>query len=345
MTSSASAALQCLEREGWLVPPLVNGCRAAALSRACKQDLEGWLGRQECFKLEQVFSDKKAARQLQWLAHRCPQLRYLELGIVIGITGRTYVLDEAIQAVAWGCSLLRHIDLSGNTIADETIEVLAQACPQLECLYLSFCDLTDEALWAVEESCPQMQEIDVSRNSFSPWAVQAFAFSCAQLKLLNVSHCTDLSNAIVQSIARGCSQMRALILNTDNRGDVVSSKAITDVAMISIAEKCPQLESLEIFGLQFLTDASIEALANGCQSLKNLDVSRCTGLTNAALQSLAQGCTQLESLTARHCRLLTSEVIQVVVKGCPRLTHLDVTPLAYVRKSRNGTIEFYDYLW
>ena len=84
--------------------PLVNGCRAAALSRACKQDLEGWLGRQECFKLEQVFSDKKAARQLQWLAHRCPQLRYLELGIVIVITGRTYVLDEAIQAVAWGRS-------------------------------------------------------------------------------------------------------------------------------------------------------------------------------------------------------------------------------------------------
>ena len=33
------AVLQCLDREGWLVTPLLNGCRVAVLSRACKQAL------------------------------------------------------------------------------------------------------------------------------------------------------------------------------------------------------------------------------------------------------------------------------------------------------------------
>ena len=41
------AVLQCLEREGWLVTPLLNGCRVAVLSRACKQALEGWPSRLE----------------------------------------------------------------------------------------------------------------------------------------------------------------------------------------------------------------------------------------------------------------------------------------------------------
>ena len=45
------AVLQCLDREGWLVTPPVNGCRVAVLSRACNQALEGWPHRLECLEL------------------------------------------------------------------------------------------------------------------------------------------------------------------------------------------------------------------------------------------------------------------------------------------------------
>ena len=55
------AVLQCLDRGGWLVTPLVNGCRAVSLSRACKQALEGWPNRLECFECEEIAGIAEAA--------------------------------------------------------------------------------------------------------------------------------------------------------------------------------------------------------------------------------------------------------------------------------------------
>ena len=73
--------LQCLDKEGWLVTPLLNGCRIAVLSRACKQALEGWPSRLQCLEFLQIYGDLEVARKLQWVAQHCPQLRYLVLNL------------------------------------------------------------------------------------------------------------------------------------------------------------------------------------------------------------------------------------------------------------------------
>ena len=75
------AVLQCLEREGWLVTPLLNGCRVAVLSRACKQALEGWPNRLESLKFLETWAHPSitgklwtrdlVAKKLQWVAHHC----------------------------------------------------------------------------------------------------------------------------------------------------------------------------------------------------------------------------------------------------------------------------------
>lgn len=69
------AVLQCLDREGWLVAPLVNGCRVAVLSRTCRQAVEGWPSRLKCLEFESGAGE--VARKLQWVAHHCPKLQYL----------------------------------------------------------------------------------------------------------------------------------------------------------------------------------------------------------------------------------------------------------------------------
>ena len=71
------AVLQCLDREGWLVAPLVNGCRVAVLSRTCKQAVEGWPSRLKCLEFEPRSSAGEVARKLQWVAHHCPKLQCL----------------------------------------------------------------------------------------------------------------------------------------------------------------------------------------------------------------------------------------------------------------------------
>ena len=67
------AVLQCLDREGWLVAPLVNGCRVAVLSRTCRQAVEGWPSRLKCLEFESGAGE--VARKLQWVAHHCPKLQ------------------------------------------------------------------------------------------------------------------------------------------------------------------------------------------------------------------------------------------------------------------------------
>ena len=71
------AVLQCLDREGWLVAPLVNGCRVAVLSTTCKQAVEGWPSRLKCLEVEPTSGAGEVARKLQWVAHHCPKLQYL----------------------------------------------------------------------------------------------------------------------------------------------------------------------------------------------------------------------------------------------------------------------------
>ena len=91
------AVLQCLDREGWLVAPLLNGCRIAVLDRACKQALEGWPSRLQCLELLQIYGDLEVARKLQWVAHHCPQLRYLVLDHTFPAGDN---ISEAIQALS-----------------------------------------------------------------------------------------------------------------------------------------------------------------------------------------------------------------------------------------------------
>jgi len=300
------AVLQCLDRGGWLVTPLVNGCRVVSLCRACKQALEGWPNRLECFEFEEIAGTAEVARKVQWLAHHCHKLRYLALDTTFssfssdGNIALDYgVMSEAIEAVATGCPELRHLDLSGNDISDAAIKSVVLACPQLECLHLLACDITGEALWAVAlvQRChwwSWLKELNVACNpDVSNPAVQAVAEACPQLQLLNMNHCLNLS----------------------------------DEAIVSVAWCCPELKELYVSALHSLTDVAIQAVAQGCPQLKALNVSACALLTDAAMGSLARGCVQLEWLNARNCRLLTFATVEGLERGCLRLTYLDMSPL------------------
>ena len=80
------AVVQCLDREGWLVAPLVNGCRVAVLSTTCKQAVEGWPSRLKCLEVEPISGAGEVARKLQWVAHHCPKLQYLLFKISLDAT-------------------------------------------------------------------------------------------------------------------------------------------------------------------------------------------------------------------------------------------------------------------
>ena len=249
--------LQCLDKEGWLVAPLLIGCRIAVLSRACKQTLEGWPNRLECLECLKLCRNDLVARKLQWVAHHCPQLRYLSLYSRIP-DGRN--LTEAIQKVAGGCSRLRHLDSGGNSLSNAPIETVAQACPQLECLCLAECGVTDAALWAVAQGCPHLKKLDVSQNLVSNTAMETVVQACPELECLCLAAC-----------------------------------GVTDAALWAVAQSCPQLKELNV-SLNLVSNAAIQAVAKGCPQLIKLNVIGCPMLTESAILSIVQSCSHVRIL-------------------------------------------------
>ena len=307
------AVLQCLERGGWLVTPLLNGCRVAVLSRAYKQALEGWPNRLECLELltcdreVKIYSEREVARKLQWVAHHCAQLRYLVLDTTLPDGGN---ISEAIQAVARGCSRLRHLDLAGNSVSETAIETVAQACPHLECLLMCDCDVTSAALWAVAQHCPQLKQLDVSCNHVSDAAIQTVAQACPQLERLCVAH-SDVKTAL-WAVAQGCRQLKELD---------VSHNLVSNAAIQAVAQACPQLRSLNVSYCYYLRDEAIDSVALGCSQLECLDVSG-LNITDAAIHAVTQGCSQLKQLDITQCAMLTESALVSIMESCTHLRFL-----------------------
>ena len=305
------AVLQCLEREGWLVTPLLNGCRVHVLSRAYKQALEGWPNRLECLEFlrpeAQLYSDREVARKLQWVAHHCSQLRYLVLDHTFPAGDN---ISEAIQAVARGCSRLRHLDLAGNTISETAIETVAQACPQLECLIMRDCDVTDATLWAVAQHCPQLKELDVSFNCVSDAAIETVAQACSQLERLYLAD--GYVHSALWAVAQGCRQLKELD---------VSHNLVSNAAIQAVAQACPQLRSLNVSYCYYLRDEAIDSVALGCSQLECLDVSG-LNITDAAIHAVTQGCSQLKQLDITQCAMLTESALVSIMESCTHLRFL-----------------------
>ena len=78
------------------------------------------------------------------------------------------------------------------------------------------------------------------------------------------------------------------------------------------AQGAPQLECLDVSGLQDITDAAIHAVTQGCPQLKQLDMTQCAMLTESALESIMESCTHLQCL--KHC--IRGQTVSIQVVDC-----------------------------
>ena len=283
------AVLQSLSLQGWLVAPLVNGCRLTQLNRQCKQVLRDWSERLKSLdynKRPETLKwkdDVHLIGQLQWVARSCPHLNKLRLPF--GYTSIFADVTDAIQDVAGGCPRLMELSIPGYTLSDVTIEAVARTCHELKRLCIAEVTLTDAGLCAVAKGCPNLTELDVSHNPISNSSMQKVAQGCRLLAKLYVTHCNF----------------------------------VNDKGVVPIALACPPLIRLRIDKLFDLTDAAIHAVAENCTGLEYLNASRCYRLTDDAIRSLAKSCSQLKWLETIGCDLVTWAACNALREGCPGL--------------------------
>ena len=71
---------------------------------------------------------------------------------------------------------------------------------------------------------------------------------------------------------------------------------VTDVAVIAIAQRCPQLRDLNMLYCSLITDLSINEIALRCKELVSLHCSKCPLVTFAAQTNVVLQCPKLQLL-------------------------------------------------
>ncbi|KAI9593426.1 hypothetical protein BDF19DRAFT_448713 [Syncephalis fuscata] len=98
----------------------------------------------------------------------------------------------------------------------------------------------------------------------------------------------------------------------------VANCYITDIAVIAIAQWCPQLIKLDLTDTEVTDDGIIE-LAKGCQSLQWLSLQSCEMITDEAVATLRESCPQLRWLDLEGCYGILSE--QPTFSAAPNEIH------------------------
>ncbi|XP_065851048.1 EIN3-binding F-box protein 1 [Euphorbia lathyris] len=233
-----------------------------------------------------------------WVMGNGHGLQMLKSFTVISCLGMT---DAGLEAVGKGCPSLRQFRLCKSALlSDCGLVSFVKAAGSLESLLLEECHrITQLGLFGSLLKCG------------------------AQLKTLSLVSCLgyrDLNLALPQ--LSPCESLRTLcIRNCPGFGD--SSLAL-------LGKLCPQLQHLELSGLQGVTDAGfIPLLESSGAGLVNVNLSGCVNVSDKVVSELTvQHGWTLEVLNVDGCGKITDASLAAIAENCFLLSELDVSKCA-----------------
>jgi len=138
---------------------------------------------------------------------------------------------------------LEVVDLAYIPITDATVSLLARNNPNLEHLNIASCSIhsrTWPSLQDLARHCPKLWHLDLTGHM----AMSGVSFSalarCKNLEFLFLEHCSDLSDATLQNIAKNCHKLRLVNLKY--------CKGVRDGGVMALAKNCPNLQCLNLGG-------------------------------------------------------------------------------------------------
>eukprot|EP00127_Corallochytrium_limacisporum_P006308 Clim_evm19s225 gene=Clim_evmTU19s225 len=136
-----------------------------------------------------------------------------------------------------------------------------------------------------------------------------------QVVSLDLSDCIELTNGTLVSIAKQCSRIRALWINT--------CYCINSRGLRRFCKRTPDLVTLEAERCINIKDDVLIELPNLCPRLQNINLNYCKHITDRGMASLTQ--LRLGSLRARNCMRLTDSTLKMIGEECPSLQLLDLS--------------------
>jgi EIN3-binding F-box protein len=184
------------------------------------------------------------------------------------------------------CGSLRSVTIRDCMgIGNTTLAIFAKFCPQLQNLELSgLCGITDAGLFPILENCQ------------------------AGLVKVNLSNCLNLTNKVVEDLAR-IHGGTLTVLNLEG------CRRITDESLASIADYCLLLTDLDVSKC-CITDNGLRCLSEGVQiGLQILSVSGCSKISNKSVPFLKKLGQTLVGLNIQQCNLISSSLVDSLVEN------------------------------
>jgi len=224
----------------------------------------------------------------------------------------TKVSNKTLQAVSLILRDLRELNLEcGRKIDDKGVAVLKN-CRALTSLTLDGCSrVTADGIREVLR-CPELQKLSLNGLASVNDAVLDLIAS-TRVSYIRVNSCGNLTDLGVAAMARRQgARLREL---------QVAYTSVTDKSIEGVANLCPNVTELNLYGCVKITDRSLEALSL-CKHLRNLDLSMCQLVTDNGVRFLVN-CSQLESLQLYDCISVTVNSIIDIVRKCKKLKVLN----------------------
>ncbi|XP_006266653.2 F-box and leucine-rich repeat protein 13 [Alligator mississippiensis] len=317
-------------------------------------------------------------------------LRYLASGkgchklIYLDLSGCIQISCDGFRYIASGCNKIQHLIINDMpTLTDRCIQALVEKCQQItSVVFLDSPHLSDTAFKALAE-CKLVKVRIEGNNRITDLSFKLMSKSCPYIKhiymadcqkitdvglkiisslkyilVLNLADCIRISDAGVKPFLEGSSGAKLRELNLTNCFQV------TDVSVVKIAQRCHNLNYLNLRYCENVTDIGIEALGNmlslismdisgtnisdmglgalgNSGRMKELSVSECKKITDIGIQKFCQGVTDLQYFNVSYCPQLTNETAKALalychnltslnLAGCPKMTDLGIQYLSKV---------------
>ncbi|CAN1169268.1 EIN3-binding F-box protein 1 [Linum perenne] len=206
---------------------------------------------------------------------------------------------------------------------DAGLESVAKGCPNLRQFCLRKCAfLSDSGLVAFVKASAALESMQLEEcHRITQFGFFGSLLNCGmKLKAVSLASCLgikDLDAGV--SVPSPCESLRLL--------SICNCPGFGDGSLSFLGKLCPQLQNLELTGLQGVSDSGLLEVIGSCKAgLVKVNLSGCINLSDRIVMEMSEhhGWT-LEKLNLEGCSKITDASLVAIAKGCLLLSDLDVS--------------------
>ena len=193
------------------------------------------------------------------------------------VEGLSHVPESTWERLLPRLNGLKDLQLGETTVRASTIQTMATKT--MLRLDLSWCDaVEDSAIYALVPQLPVLQSCTLQCLQIEDQTIARMAKLCEHLRYLNLNRCNAISDTALLALAEHCPTIECLLMSWT----VVTSPAVTE-----LLQSCPRLERLSLQGCKSVTSDVMPALA-AASRLEWLDLSWVNDLSPEMVAELAE---------------------------------------------------------